>query len=409
MNSKNLLSASKPLQNQRVLLAVTGSIAACKADRIIKVLRNSGARVQVLLTEDGARFFPPQTAGALTGQPVLNDMWSDADPGEMIHLEAIENSDLILVAPATANRILQIKHPAASDLLSTVITAFRGPVFYAPAMNPRLWKNKELQKIVNEYQEQIIAPVNGVMACGDVGPGRLAEPENIVETLIARWWPELFAGQKWFVSGGGSKEAWDDIRYLGNRSSGRMGEALARQLARLGADVELVTAAQEQFYPNPGYSRVEVETAADMHEYLQNNMDNNSGYIGAAAVADYRPVSVSGKIKSGQDELTVKLKKNPDIISELRKSYPEAILVGFSADDSRGPEKAGEKARSKQLDAVVFNSLRQHDGGMGSEFNRNVFIVPPNFIRSLGRANKNEIALQLLLWLEKLKITPGVN
>jgi phosphopantothenoylcysteine decarboxylase/phosphopantothenate--cysteine ligase len=409
MKSDAVLSACRPLQNKRVLLAVTGSIAACKADRIIKELKNKGAEVQVLLTEAGAQFFPPQTAGALTEKTVLCDMWSDGSPGEMIHLEAIENSDLILVAPATANRLLQIKHLAASDLLSTVITAFQGPVFYAPAMNPRLWKNSEVQKINREFGKKIIPPVDGVMACGDHGPGRLAAPPLIVEKLIKKLWPDLFAGEKWFISGGATKEPWDDIRYLTNRSTGRMGEALARQFCRLGADVELVTAAQNQFHPNPGYLRVEVESTDDMYEYLKEKMDNDSGYIGAAAVGDYSPEKIEGKVKSGQENLSLKLDKNPDIISELRKEYPSSVLIGFSADDSIGPEIALEKALNKKLDAVVFNSLRQHDGGMGSEFNRNIFLVPPDFSRSLGRRNKNEIALQLLLWLHKLNIEPGAD
>lgn len=394
----SVLSADRPLINRHVLLAVTGSVAACKADRVIRVLRDAGAEVQVLLTRDGARFFPETTAGALTEYPVLQDQFEYGDPGSMPHIDVKRRTDAVLVAPATANRLLALGSPDASDTLGTVLQAFGGPVLYAPAMNPNMWEQPEVQSVVENHPDQIVFPDPGEMACGDVGPGRLTDPTRIIEAVTGRLWPSPLEGQRWVVSGGPTREPWDAIRYLTNRSSGRMGEALARMGGLLGADVELVTGARKNHYPALQYRTHRVETARDMLEVLEESVPGAQGYIGAAAVSDYRPVREEGKIPSGQS-VTLELRQNPDLIQTLREQCPEVCLVGFSADDRSGPERALEKADEKGLDAVIFNPIRQSDGGFGHSRNRMTFCVPPDVRHVIGDRSKLEAALQTWLWL----------
>ncbi|MFB6345692.1 MAG: flavoprotein, partial [bacterium] len=222
------LSAELPLVNRRILLAVTGSVAACKCDRIIRELEDMGATVQVLLTDNGARFFSPETAGALTSEPVLQNQFDSTEPGEMAHITAKQRTDCILVAPATANRLLQIPSPQASDTLGTVLQAFSGPVLYAPAMNPDMWDDPTVQSICSEHSSEIVTPEAGTMACGETGPGRLPDPAQIVEFVVDYLWPEPLKGKSVAVSSGPTREPWDQVRFLSNRSSGKMGEAVAK-------------------------------------------------------------------------------------------------------------------------------------------------------------------------------------
>ncbi len=392
------LSADRPLLNRRVLLAVTGSVAACKADRLIRRLTDAGAEVQVLLTEDGARFFPPATAGALTDRPVLQDQFQQGRPGSMPHIEVKRWADAVLVAPATANRLLALDRPDASDTLGTVLQAFGGPVLYAPAMNPDMWEQPDLQAIVRSHGESIVAPDPGELACGDVGPGRLTDPSRIVDRLSEMMWPSPLGDERWVVSGGPTREPWDAIRYLTNRSSGRMGEALARTASLLGADVTLVSGAEGSHYPDALYETRRTDTARDMLGVLEEVLDGARGYVGAAAVADYRPVPVEGKVSSGGDP-TLELENNPDLIEELGETYPDLRRIGFSADDREDPERALRKADEKELDAVVFNSIRQEEGGFDHDRNTLTVCVPPDGIHPVGNRSKPGAALQIWLWL----------
>lgn len=392
------LSADRPLLNRRVLLAVTGSVAACKADRLIRCLTDAGADVQVLLTEDGARFFPPATAGALTERPVLQDQFEHGEPGSMPHIDVKRWADAVLVAPATANRLLALERPEASDTLGTVLQATGGPVLYAPAMNPDMWEQPDLQAVVRDHRDRIVAPDPGTMACGDVGPGRLTDPARIVDRLARVLWPSPLAGNRWVVSGGPTREPWDAIRYLTNRSSGRMGEALARTASLLGAEVTLVSGAERSHYPDGLYETRWVDTAREMLDVLEEALEDARGYVGAAAVSDYRPVPVEGKVPSGGSP-SLELENNPDLISTLRERYPDASFVGFSADDREDPDRALEKADRKGLDAVIFNAIRQEEGGFDHERNTLTVCVPPDGIHPMGDRTKPGAALQVWLWL----------
>lgn len=400
------LSADLPLVNKRILLAVTGSVAACKAHEIIRELKDRGATVQVLLTEAGARFFPAETAGALTTQPVLRDQFESTDPGEMAHIDAKQNTDCLLVAPATANRLLQVESPRASDTLGTVLQAYSGPVLYAPAMNPDMWDDERLRAIGKKHTDRIVPPESGTMACGETGPGRLPDPALIAEYVVRTLWPAPLTESSVVVSSGPTREPWDDIRYLTNRSSGKMGEAIAKMAGRLGADVTLVSGTDRSHYAPLFADRVTVETTREMLDELKGLLEKADAYVGAAAVSDYRPVRDRGKISSGQDDLSIPLEKNPDVITELTERFPDRTFVGFSADDAEDPEHALEKAERKDLDAIVFNSINQVDGAFGSDFNTTVFCDANGETLSIGHRSKPSTALQLWLWLRNRGILP---
>ncbi|MGM0380835.1 MAG: bifunctional phosphopantothenoylcysteine decarboxylase/phosphopantothenate--cysteine ligase CoaBC [bacterium] len=400
------LNAHRPLAGVRILLGITGSVAACKAHRIISLLQASGARVQVLLSENGARFFPPETAGALTELPVISDLWANKKSGEMVHLDAARAADFLLVAPATLNRLLQLQNPDAADTFNTVVAAYEGPRLYAPAMNSRMWKSEKCQQVAVEFSQDIVPPAEGALACGESGPGRLASPELIVDSVVRRLWPSPLQGHNWIVSGGPTREAWDSIRYLSNRSSGRMGEAIARVGSFLGAGVTLVTGAQRRYYSPGFYKKINIETAEELLKVVKNKLSKNTGYISAAAVADYRPQPVEGKISSGKDNLQIELEKTPDILASLRREYPEIPLVGFSADESQNTEKAEKKVEEKGLDGIVHNWINQSDGAFSSRLNEATFITPETEPSKTGRLEKNELALQLWLWLLEANILP---
>lgn len=401
------MSGDLPLVNKRVLLAVSGSVAACKAHDIIRSLEDYGATVQVLLTEAGARFFPPDTAGALTSEPVILDQFESTEPGEMTHIDAKQQSDCLLVAPATANRLLQIESPQASDTLGTVLQAYSGPVLYAPAMNPDMWDDGRLQRIYEDHEDRIIEPESGTMACGETGPGRLPDPDLIAEHVIRTLWPDLLEGRSLLVSAGPTREPWDDVRFLTNRSSGKMGEAVAKMGARLGGEVTLVTGAKTSHYGPSFIERLPVDTTEEMLKTLLDNMASHEAYVSAAAVSDYRPTRTEGKISSGQGDLSIPLEENPDILTRLREKHPDKTLVGFSADDSEKPDRALRKAKEKQLDAIVFNSINQSDGAFGSDNNRLSFCSPEGTVRSVGHRSKLSAALQLLTWLNNQGIFPS--
>ncbi len=393
-----MITANRPLMNERILLAVTGSVAACKADRIIRELADRGGDVQVLLTDSGQQFFPPQTAGSLTDFPVIMGQYDDDSPGSMQHIHLKNKTDLVLVTPATANRLLNLETPQASDALGTFLVAFDGPVLYAPAMNPDMWSSRSVQEVVDDNRDRIVLPEAGTMACGETGPGRLPDPERIAECATIQYWPNDLGDLRCVISAGPTREPIDDVRHLTNQSTGKMGEALARVAVRLGAQVTLVTGTDRVHYGPSEYERKEVETTEEMNEVVRRHLDGADLYVGAAAVSDYRPVGTEGKIRSGQENLQINMEPTVDIISGIRSDYPEKILVGFSADDAGTPERAREKARKKGLDAVVFNSINQEDGAFGSDKNRASLCLPDRTLK-FGTRSKISLSLQIFTGL----------
>ncbi len=392
------LSATEPLKNKRIVLGITGSIAGCKADRIIRELQWKGADVQVMFTAAGEDYFTPQAAAALTGNPVLTADYQEKNREKIVHIETIEQADCILVAPATANRLLQLAWPVANDLFSTIIYAFDGPVYYAPAMNEKMWNNPRLQEVVEQFSESIIFPDSGEMACGTYGPGRLPEPASIVEQLIARLWPSPLEGQSWLINGGGTKESWDDIRYLTNRSTGLMGESLARFAGFLGAEVVYLTAQDKLFYPADGRQTVFLDSAAEMLDKARSIMPGMTGFMGAAAVADYRPVRQSGKFSSKSPTHQLRLEKNPDIISTLKQEFDDRKFIGFAAQEKMAIDQAVSKLQAKNLDAIALNAISE--GCFAGTENHLILLTASEGQIDLGRRSKLELALQI--WLNLL-------
>ncbi len=397
------LSASLPLKNKKIILGVSGSIAACKADRIIRHLQDRGADVQVLFTAEGADYFAPRTAAVLTGNEVLNDKLQQRQLNRIVHIEALDEADCILVAPATANRLLQLENPTADDLFNTVLYTFDGPVYYAPAMHETMWKNSRLQSLVVENQDKIITPSSGRLACGGQGEGRLPEPEHIVEMLTARLWPQLLKNFSVLISGGPTLEAWDDIRYLTNRSSGRMGEALARVAAMLGAEINYISSKLPRHYPACLYNTIKVETARDMLNSSRELLAEMDGFVGAAAVADYRPQEVDGKISSGTENLSLELEKNPDVISALKTEFPDKFFLGFAAQQELDPNAARQKLRAKKLNAIVLNAISKD--AFGSTDNHLQLLTGTGKSYDFGCRSKLDLALQIWLALDSLNAT----
>ncbi len=387
-----VLTADRPLNGNRILLAVSGSVAASRADEVRRALRDAGASIQILLTEAGERFFPERTAGALTDHPVLTDERAWNRSGDMLHITAKQESDLMLVAPATANRMLQLESPRPADLLGTVLHAFSGPVFYAPAMNPEMWNDPMLQEIVEANHERIVMPEGGTMACGEEGVGRLAEPPRIVEFLVRAAWPDPLEGQHWIVSAGGTREAWDDVRVLTNRSSGRMGEAMARIARRLGASVSLVTTADRETYPGSGIEYVPVESADEMKQAVAQRAGDAVGYVGAAAVANFRPVRREGKVRSSEEPV-IELEPADNILGLLAEEHPDLRRIGFAVEPAGDDNRIRAKLSDHDLDLLVVNYLEEQP--FGSDSNRVELVYPDRPTVSLPRRSKSEIALQI--------------
>lgn len=387
-------SATRPLLGNRVLVAVTGSIAACRADEINRHLQAAGAQVRFLLTEAGARFFPEATAGGLTQAPVLTDQTAWEDTGNMAHIEAKQWADLILVAPATANRLLNLPSPQPNDLLGTVLHAFSGPVLYAPAMNQDMWNQSNVQQVVRDHPDRIIEPLPGTMACGETGTGRLADPSTIVEAVVERSWPSPLAGQRWLVSAGGTREPWDEVRVLTNHSTGRMGAWMALVAQRLGAEVELVTSSLPQRVPLDYVKVTRFSRAEGLEEILTRRVEDLNGYVSAAAVADYRPKQQSGKVRSNSSP-TLELEPVPDLLQNLNQENPELRTIGFAVEPSPEDSRAGNKLKDKELDCLVVNYLDDDGGPFGNTAPQMEVLRPDRPRRKLPRRDKAELALEI--------------
>lgn len=374
------MSASPPsgsLQGQRLLLCVGGGIAAYKALELVRRLRDAGAQVQVAMTEGAQQFVTPLSFQALSGQPVRTSLWDSAAEAAMGHIELARWADRILVAPATADLLARLTHGFANDLVTTLCLATTAPITVAPAMNHRMWLHPATQANIATLRErgvQIIGPEDGPLAEGESGPGRLSEPEQIVAALqhssdAATPVGGELAGITVVVSAGPTYEDLDPVRYLGNRSSGKMGFAVAASAARRGARVVLV-AGPVQLPTPPGVQRVDVRSAAQMREAVFAAFPADI-YIGAAAVADYTPrVAVHNKIKKTGETLTLDLVRTPDILAEVAaQTQGLKLVVGFAAETENVAHYARGKLQAKRLDMIVANQVGIAGGGFESDQN----------------------------------------
>jgi phosphopantothenoylcysteine decarboxylase/phosphopantothenate--cysteine ligase len=353
------------LAGKRIVLGVTGGIAAYKAAELTRLLVKAGAEVDVVLTEAGARFVGAVTFQALSGRPVWSSLWDDRNRA-MAHIDIPRGADAVLVAPATADFLARLAHGLADDLLTAVCLARDCPLLVAPAMNRQMWQQATTQRNVALLAADgvtLLGPAAGGQACGEVGDGRMMEAAELCDALVAFLQPKPLAGKRVLLTAGPTFEALDPVRGLTNTSSGKMGFALAGAFAEAGATVTLV--AGPVALPTPmGSHRIDVMSALEMHHAVFAALPGQDVFVGVAAVADYRPVATSvHKIKKSSPTLTLELVANPDILAEVAAQAKPPFCVGFAAESRNLTEYAEAKRRTKKLPLVVGNLVRDGLGG----------------------------------------------
>lgn len=391
-------------QNKHIVLGVTGGIACYKACELARELGRRGAIVQVVMTEAATAFVSALTFQALTGREVKISMLDPKAEAGMGHIELARWADLILVAPCTANTMAQLAQGKAPDLLTTLWAAAACEKAIAPAMNQQMWKHPETQANLERLQgkAQIIGPDSGIQACGDIGSGRMSEALEIADTLEKTLHRGPLAGTKVVITAGPTHEPIDPVRYLANRSSGKMGFALAEAANRLGATVTLIAGPVHLETP-AGVSRIDVETANDMHASVHSVLDGVDLFIGAAAVCDMRPAAVSDqKLKKSKDDLSqIALVENPDIIQSVATSANRPTLViGFAAETESVLEHARQKLTAKSLDAIIANCVS--GGEIFGQDDTQVTVVYSDHDQAITAGTKSEVSQEILTTLSQL-------
>ena len=385
------------LASLRILLGVSGGIAAYKSAELVRRLRDAGAEVRVVLTENAARFVSPLTFQALSGQPVRSGLWDEAAEAAMGHIELARWAQRIVIAPASADLIARLAHGFADDLLTTLCLASAAPLAVAPAMNQQMWAHAATQANVAALRQRgvdLLGPAAGDQACGEFGPGRLLEADTIVAEIAALHGPKLLAGMRVLVSAGPTYEDIDPVRFIGNRSSGRMGFAVARAAVEQGAIVHLV--AGPVHLPTPaGVERSDVRSARDMRVAVLRQIPQSDIFISAAAVGDYRPGEVAAhKLKKRGAALTLTLDENPDILAEIAGLPKRPLLVGFAAETENVEAYARAKLKRKNLDLIAANQVGA-DKGFDCDDNA-LTLFWADGSEDLGHAGKTVLARRLI-------------
>jgi phosphopantothenoylcysteine decarboxylase/phosphopantothenate--cysteine ligase len=398
------------MEGRRVLLAVSGGIAAYKAPELVRELARSGCDVRCVMTDAAREFVTPLVLQTLSGARVATDLFDLSEEREIDHIALADWADLLIVAPATANVLAKLAHGLADDLVSTIALATRAPILVAPAMNVNMWRNAATARNVETLRGrgvQFVGPDVGELACGWEGEGRMSDPSAIVATARLLLGTGGLAGETVLVTAGGTRERVDAVRYLGNRSSGKMGFAIAEEAARRGAQVVLVAGPVSLETP-PGVRRVDVESALEMRDAVFAEISRATIVVKAAAVADFRPASSTDrKIKKedlGADEgLTLALVRTPDILAEICADKGARTVVGFAAESHDLIEAARRKLARKGCDLIVANDITREGSGFDSGHNAVVFVWPGGEIEELPPLPKAEVASQLFDRVEKLR------
>jgi phosphopantothenoylcysteine decarboxylase/phosphopantothenate--cysteine ligase len=387
------------LTGRRVVVGVAGGIAAYKAAELVRALVKAGAEVRVVMTEAAQKFITPLTLQALSQHPVATDTFDLTQEATIGHIQLADTAELLVIAPATADVIARLAHGMANDLLTTVALACRAPLLLAPAMNVNMWRHPATQanlKTLVERGAHTVGPDAGELACGWVGEGRMIEPPVIaarcVELLGRRDW----AGRRVLVTAGPTYEPIDPVRFVGNRSTGKMGFAIAARAARRGAEVTLVAGPTALATP-PGVRRIDVETASQMREATLQAVDGTAMVVMTAAVADYRPASPAPqKLKKSAlgDAPAIALAKNPDILAELKGRAP--VVVGFAAETEDVERHAAEKLAQKGCDLIVANDVSEAGSGFGTDTNRVILLARDGSVDRLPQLTKDEVADRIL-------------
>lgn len=386
------------LKGKTVVIGVSGGIAVYKACDVVSRLKKLNANVHVIMTKSATEFVTPLTFQSLSQNYVVSDMFEEPKTWDVEHISLAKKADVFLIAPATANVIGKVANGIADDMLTTTVMATTGKVLIAPAMNTNMYRNPILQRnisILKELGYNFVDPDSGRLACGDIGEGKLASPEKIVDAVV-----DLFnedkkdlLGKKIMITAGPTVESIDPVRYLTNRSTGKMGYAIAKMAANRGVDVTLVSGPTNIEPPSNIKKLIKVQSAKDMYDAIIDNFDENQVIIKSAAVADYKPKNYSDKkIKKSNDDLIIELDRNKDIAYELGKIKKNKILVGFAAETNDLIENAKGKISKKNLDFIVANDLTESGAGFGTDTNIVKIIDKDGNIAKYPQMKKDEVA-----------------
>ena len=379
----------------KLVLGITGGIAAYKAAELVRLLVKAGFEVQVVMTSAACQFITPVTMQALSGKPVFIDMWDSSISNGMPHIELSRNADAILVAPASADFMAKLVQGRADDLLSTLCLARDCQLLVAPAMNKQMWENPATQRNINQLKADgisILGPDSGEQACGEIGLGRMLEPESLLALVNAHFTPKLLAGKRVLITAGATLEMLDPVRAITNLSSGKMGYAIAQAAADMGAEVTLVSGASSVTAPS-AVRKISAVSANEMYDVVMSNIIKQDIFIAVAAVADYRPVTQQPeKIKKNASTRTIELTRNKDILAEVASLPNAPFCVGFAAETENLLEYAEAKRQAKKLPLIVANLAGE---ALGSDEN-SVTLLDKNGAHPFERAPKAEVAKLLL-------------
>jgi phosphopantothenoylcysteine decarboxylase/phosphopantothenate--cysteine ligase len=395
------------------VLGVGGGIAAYKSAELARALMERGFRVQVVLTSAAEKFITPLTFAALTGRKVITDLFGSASSEETLssaveHIAVAQENDILVIAPATADLLARLAHGLANDFLTTTYLAFTGPVVLAPAMNSNMWMHPATQAnlgILKSRGHHIIEPEEGLLACGTTGPGRLAEPERIADMVAGlSMHPRDLDGETLLITAGPTEEPLDPVRFISNRSSGKMGYALAQAAAGRGARVILVSGPVQ--LPEPaGVQVIHVRTAAEMRNAVMEHLGEASIIVKSAAVADYHLSRVpEHKVKKTSARMSLDLDPTPDILAELGQKKGDRLLIGFAAETENLTGSARQKLKTKNCDMVVANLVNQEGTGFESDQNEVVLVLRTGETIPIARAPKREIADRIFDQVTKLRL-----
>ena len=387
------------LSNKTIIVGVTGGIAAYKACDVVSKLKKLNANIHVIMTESACEFVQPMTFQTLSNNFVINDMFKEPKTWEVEHIELAKKADAFLIVPATANFIGKLAAGIADDMLTTTVMATRAPVIIAPAMNTNMYTNRIVQANMDKLGDlgyRFIDPASGRLACGDIGAGKLAEVDDILAFIVDFFEKESeakdLAGRRIMISAGPTIEAIDPVRYITNRSSGKMGYAIAKRAVARGAQVTLVSGKTDLEVPEGLAKFISIESADDLYENLVGEFDSNDVVIQSAAVADYKPKSYSDKkIKKKDSDLRIDLCRNKDIAQELGKIKGNKVLVGFAAETNDVLENAAKKIKKKNLDFIVANDLTMQGAGFSTETNIVKIIEADGRIKEYPKLLKSEV------------------
>nr|WP_314770692.1 bifunctional phosphopantothenoylcysteine decarboxylase/phosphopantothenate--cysteine ligase CoaBC [uncultured Peptostreptococcus sp.] len=387
------------LSNKTIIVGVTGGIAAYKACDVVSKLKKLNANIHVIMTESACEFVQPMTFQTLSNNFVINDMFKEPKTWEVEHIELAKKADAFLIVPATANFIGKLAAGIADDMLTTTVMATRAPVIIAPAMNTNMYTNRIVQANMDKLGDlgyRFIDPASGRLACGDIGAGKLADVDDILAFIVDFFEKESeakdLAGRKIMISAGPTIEAIDPVRYITNRSSGKMGYAIAKRAVARGAQVTLVSGKTDLEVPEGLAKFISIESADDLYENLVGEFDSNDVVIQSAAVADYKPKSYSDKkIKKKDSDLRIDLCRNKDIAQELGKIKGNKVLVGFAAETNDVLENAAKKIKKKNLDFIVANDLTMQGAGFSTETNIVKIIEADGRIKEYPKLLKSEV------------------